>query len=521
MNRVACVLILLAVASGALGEFADYVYVPPAKGAENGQVDDTAAAVAQWAVLPQLHYVFDERAGANEVLKSRFESELPLRVADGYYVGLDSPVLFETGARDGDNNVFVVRITSQDATAVRLLADLNGLGPDDEVWVADPDALRAFGPYGVADAHDGGRWLPTIAGDTVLVVVRTPEEACPFIEIIDVSHFFIDLAKAVFPCPIEADCVSETAYKEVSTGVGMLIIPAVGGGQFQCSGALLNNPDTAELENYLLTAHHCFPSSADADQMEVFWDYRASACDGSGVPDLDTVPRSEGAENLAESSTFDGQFLRLNNVPVGARGRAWLGWDTRDPVIGDEIAGAHHPSGNPLKACFGAVTEVDVDTSLGDDQTEVHWDEGITEQGSSGSPLMFHNIGFRVLGMLSNGPVHDCANPPQNRDNFSAFRRFFPQIQCYLLAGRECEGEPGRLRVCLAKAAFGEGSGEVDALRALRDKWLAKSELGKGLINAYYAASPVLAGWLESSPAARGMFVASAAPLVRFGRTLQ
>lgn len=521
MNRVAYLLVFCTVASGAWGEFADYVYVPPAKGAGDGLAEGTAAAVAQWAALPQLHFVFDERAGANEVLKSRFEAETPLRIADGYYVGLDSAALFEEGARDGDVNAFVVRVASQDATAIRLLVDLSALGAEDEVWVADPDAERAFGPYGAADARDGGRWLPTIIGDTALVVVRTPDEDCPLIEIIDVSHFFIDLAKAVFPCPIEADCVSDTAYREVSTGVGLLIIPAVGGGQFQCSGALLNNPDTAELENYLLTAHHCFPSSADADQMEVFWDYRASACDGSGVPDLNTVPRSEGAENLAESSTFDGQFLRLDNVPVGARGRAWLGWDTRDPVIGDEIAGAHHPSGNPLKAAFGTVTEVDVDTFLGDDQTEVHWDEGITEQGSSGSPLMFDNIGFRVLGMLSNGPVHDCANPPQNRDNFSAFRRFFPQIQCYLLAGRDCEGERWRLRDCLAKAAFGEGAAEVDALRALRDKWLAKSEVGKRLINAYYTASPVLAGWIESSPAARGIFIASAAPLIRMGRSLQ
>lgn len=521
MNRGSCLLILWILAAGASGEFADYVYVPPAKDAGNVRMDAATAVVARWAALPQLHYVFDERAGANESLKNRYESERPLRIADGYWVGLDSAVLFEQGAPDNGGNVFVVRITSVDAMAVRLLVDLSGLGAEDEAWVADPDVRRAFGPYVAADARDGGRWLPTIMGDTALLAVRTREAVCPPVEVIDVSHFFIDLAKAEYACPIEADCVSETAYREVSTGVGMLIIPASGGGQFQCTGALLNNPDTVELENYLLTAHHCFPSAAKPDQMEVFWDYRASACDGTGVPGLDTVPRSDGAENLAESSTFDGQFLRLNNVPVGARGRAWLGWDTRDPVAVEGIAGAHHPGGKPLKACFGTVTEIDVDTFLGDDQTEVHWDDGITEQGSSGSPLLFRTTGFRVLGMLSNGPVHDCANPPQNRDNFSAFRRFFPQIQCYLLGDRECEKEPWGLRTCLAKAAFGEGSAEVEALRALRDKWLARSALGRGLIDAYYDASPLLARWVEASPAARGLFVASAAPLLRMGRALQ
>ena len=520
MYRAGIAVLLMVTSLQAFGEFADYVFVPPAKEPMDAVAPDLAGQAQVWAAQPQLHYVFDNLAGANELLKVQHAEEVPPRIADGYAVELSSEALFESGAQEAQWTVYAVRITSVDATAIRLLTDLSGLAADDEVWVLTPSGEQAFGPYTLADATEDGRWLPTVAGDTVVLAVRTAGTNWPDITVTALSHFFIEPAKALYPCPVEADCVSTTAYREVSTGVGLLIIPFGTFSQAQCSGALLNNPDTAERENYLLSAHHCFPDSAKFADMEVFWDYRAVACDGSGVPDMNTVPRSEGAQNLEESTTFDGQLLLLNNVPIGARGRAWLGWDTRDPVKDDRIAGAHYPAGKPLKACFGTVTEVNVDTFLGDDQTEVHWDEGITEQGSSGSPLMYQDINFRVFGMLSNGPEHDCNNPPQNRDNFSAFRRFFPQVQCHLLGDRECQNEPWSPRSCFAKAALGDTAPQLSALRAVRDQWLLHSALGRRAVRGYYAASETLAGWLADSPNARRVFLASAAPFIRMGRAL-
>ncbi|MBP8128235.1 MAG: trypsin-like peptidase domain-containing protein [Candidatus Hydrogenedentes bacterium] len=515
-------LMLLAVLAGAsaAAEFADYVYVPPVK----AEIDAVSSAVVQtWLAQPGPRYVFDTFAGQNDALKASNADGPPLCVADGFALDLDEAALFDEAIDDNGARVFTVTITSLDAVAVRLLADISQLQDGDELWVVAPGAARAFGPFTAADAAGGGRWLNTIFGDTAVLAVRTPYDTPPPLTVLGLSHFFVDAAKGVlYPCPVEADCVSDTVFQEISTGIGMLYIPYKGYKQAQCSGALLHNPDTAENEGLVLTANHCFPSgSVNAAGIEVVWDYRAAACDGSGVQDPDTAPRSTGQEVLARDDVYDGAFFSVQSVPVGARGRAWLGWDTREPAFNDPVAGCHHPMGAPMKSCFGTVTEVNVSTFLGESQTEVHWDEGITEQGSSGSPLMFSTLNYRVFGMLSNGPAHDCYNPPQNRDNFSSFRHFFPEIQCYLLAGRECAEGPDRHGWCPAKAAFRGNPEALAALRAFRDKALAPTGIGRSLVAAYYRNAPRLAALVTASPRARGLFMASARPFVALGRMME
>jgi len=504
----------------ASGEFADYVFVPPSKTETEAL---PRAVVEGWLAQACPRFVFDTLAEQNDVLKSFHAGALPLCVAEGFSLELDEAALFDQGLDDGDAQVFLAAVTSLDAIAVRLLVDLSALEAGDELWVIAPDAARAFGPFTAADAVEGGRWLHTVFGDTAVLAVRTSYDTPPPLQLLGLSHFFVEPAKAtLYPCPVEADCVSDTVFQEISTGIGMLFIPYKGYKQAQCSGALLNNPDTPELEGLVLTADHCFSGgSVNTTGIEVLWDYRAAACNGSGVPDPNTVPRSVGSQLLARDDVYDGAFFSVQSVPVGARGRAWLGWDTRTPALNDAIAGTHHPMGKPLKACFGRVTKLDVSTFLGKNQTEVHWDEGITEQGSSGSPLMFSNLNYRVFGMLSNGPTHDCANPSQNRDNYSSFRSFFPRIQCHLLTGRECEDGNGSGGLCPAKAAFGDNEEALAALRAFRDKALAATPGGRRLIAAYYRHAPRMAALVNTSPRARGLFLASAAPFVELGRMLR
>lgn len=512
-------IILCAVAGSATAEYADYTYVSPAKAANPGgalPADVLAAALAQ----PVAPLVYGDFAGRNDALKAAYERSVPAIVADGMPLNLDGAGLFQEVGMDGDARILAAAVTSVDAFAVRLLADLGGLADGETLYVVDPVAPYALGPYTAADAAAGGRWLPTVFGDTAVLLVISGVDSEPAVPLLALSHFFVDPAEKAYACPVQANCVTDTVYQEVSSGVGLLIVPYSEYSQAQCSGALLNNPDTAELEGYFITANHCFPSSVDSSAIEVIWDYR-TACDGSGVPDLDTLPRSEGAEILAVSDYYDGEFLELETVPVGTYGRAWLGWDTRDPVEGEAIAGAHYPQGNPLKACFGKVTSTDVDTSLGQDQIGVLWDQGVTEQGSSGSPLMYADTNYRVLGMLSNGPVHDCGNPSQNRDNFSSFRAFYPQIGCYLLADGECVEGPCCAGLCPAKAAFSDQPEVLASLRAFRDQVLAKSGPGQLVISAYYAVAPYTGALVQQSPEVRAWFVASAAPFAYWGETLR
>jgi hypothetical protein len=231
-----------------------------------------------------------------------------------------------------------------------------------------------------------------------------------------------------------------------------LFVTNDGGQTFLCSGALLNNAVTDDLESYFLTADHCFQDSATAifaDGIEVVWDFRTNGCPGAEPPNLNGLPRSTGVAFLRNSTALDGMLMELDAVPVGTRGRAYLGWDTRAPRIADPAVGIHHPGSAAMKASLGSVNDIDVDTQFGNDQTTLSWDDGLTEGGSSGSPVMFNDGLFRVFGMLSNGNFQSCGDSSPRLDQYSSFRGFFSSISGFLIqatppdGGRDTYSETG------------------------------------------------------------------------------
>jgi len=298
---------------------------------------------------------------------------------------------------------------------------------------------------------------------------------------------------------------------KVASGVGLLIIP-YGAGQGFCSGALLATQVPAEPipESYLLSSWHCFDSGADYSGMEVFWDYR------SEDDDPNTLPRNQGAQLLSHSATLDTALLKLDEpVAVGSHGRAWLGWDTLRPQTGDLIQTIHFPRADCMKTSRGAVTLAANDTCLNfmcsqkyAEQVEVLWSEGVTEPGSSGSPLLYRDRKFRIVGTLSNGPSHSCTDTSGNYDNYSSFALFFPQIQCYLVPGLQCADpyDPGEDDRCFIIRLFCPKEETVDNLRRLRDTVFAGSSLGKQLIKGYYQCCPALECWLSQDSLARTAF---------------
>ncbi len=244
------------------------------------------------------------------------------------------------------------------------------------------------------------------------------------------SHYFISPATMQLDCPLSADCTDNASLQEVSSGIGRMSVTDEDGTSFLCSGALLNNAVTDVAEGFFLTADHCFQGTSDtifADGVEVIWDLRTNGCPGT-EPSAGTIaglPRSTGTAFLRNSTALDGMLLRLDTVPVGTRGRAYLGWDTRAPRIGDGAVGLHHPDGTAMKESIGRVNEINLDTRFGDLQTTLSWDEGLTEGGSSGSPVMFDDANFRVFGMLSNGNFQACGISNARLDQYSSFREFF------------------------------------------------------------------------------------------------
>jgi V8-like Glu-specific endopeptidase len=193
----------------------------------------------------------------------------------------------------------------------------------------------------------------------------------------------------------------------------------VAGSSYVCSGALVADRDTTTFIPYFLTAQHCVDSQTTASTVQPYWFYRAAACNSASRGAFQT--QTGGAMLLYESSKTDTSLLRLNAPPpAGATYAGWIVGAT--PAPGAAVTGLHHPTGDVLKASFGNVSGYEsclapsggafmctaaspADSSF----LGVRWQSGITQGGSSGSPLFADN-GHYLVGQLYGGTA-DCSTP--------------------------------------------------------------------------------------------------------------
>ena len=510
-------------ASPAGAESADALYIPPAQGRKAVQSAADAATLQQWLARP--YRVWDFAPPFVPDAKALLEQKaLPLQVAVHYSLPVTGKDIFRDVSKDGAQYRWVTAVRSQGALAVRAQVALESISDDIRLFLIDAVHRFAFGPYTASNLSLTDGWLPTLQGDTLTLVVFRESSAAPEVTFQNLAHFFInplapeDSEKAL-PCPLSVACVSDPQIVDNASGVTRLLLPT-SSGQFLCSGGLINAPDTPELEPLILTAHHCVDNGTNFAGVEALWDYRRSACDTPIGDPAPTLPRNVGSDLLADDDCHDGALLRLKTpVPVGDFGRTYLGWTTDAPIVGENVVCIHHPAGTDMKVSIGHILEVDVTQNGFQNLIHLQWDEGITEGGSSGSPLFSADKGYRIIGMLSNGNVHQCGNPPQNLDNYASFRDFFPRIACHLTTSLGCEDgrNCGRRGLCPFKYLYGERGPAIDALRSFRDRVLGATAWGRSVTHWYYAHGRTWVQAMEREAGLRGVVAMAALPPMLIG----
>ncbi len=521
MSAIAFALCLLTASTGGAAPHAGPAFAPPPKSIEADLYPIPADAVADYLAQLTRQSVFHYFEGQNDSLKAKAASSKLLTVGHGLPLDMAAADLFQAPFNDGTYWVFLGAVVSVDAQALRLQVDLSSLADDEEMWVIDPSSQRPFGPYRRADHLDGGRWLPTIEGDTAVLVIRSGRTEMPRFRLLGLAHFFwspTDLQK-LLPCNVNIACDPDAAAQDVSTGIGIMLTPS-NGDMALCTGTLINNPDTPQLEPYFLTSYHCVPRTVTAAQVDIIWDFRYAACTSSVAPSFSTLPRSNGQSVLVTSSTLDITLMRLDNVSSGANGRTYVGWDTNLPQVGDQVAALHFPQGTAMRISRGRVIGVDLATPTLAyiHQTEAVWDSGVTEPGSSGAALLSSN--YEILGTLSNGVTHTCsADRSGNTDRFSSFRSFYNTTNAKLyLSG---SSPPSGTGTCPAKVAFKDNPCRLSELRAFRDAALRPTALGRQVVRLYYVAAPTLAEVVRHSAPAKDLFIAVATPVAEMGNLLE
>jgi len=224
-------------------------------------------------------------------------------------------------------------------------------------------------------------------------------------------------------CNVDVNCPLGDDWDDQIRSVAMIVV----GGSGICSGALINN--TCEDGRFLfLTANHCLGGSTASWSFRFNWESpegteSCATFAGSTNPGPPYDQTANGATVLANAGGSDFALLEIDNM-TDENATEWnvyfAGWDRSDLETVTEATGIHHPSGDLKKICredndpyhdFAAGAQV----WWIDD-----WDQGVTEPGSSGSPL-FDQQG-RIIGQLYGGAAA-CSGTDDN-DAFDYYGRF-------------------------------------------------------------------------------------------------
>jgi len=201
-------------------------------------------------------------------------------------------------------------------------------------------------------------------------------------------------------CNLDVDCSIGADFDpikdEVKKSVGLIIV----GANSACSGALINNTNN-DGTPYFLTADHCLFGSVGSWAFRFNWRSPNPVCaTGASSPNGTFNQTVSGATLRANNPDSDVVLVEITAPVPDSWDLVWAGWD-RTSTPANYTVGIHHPSGDIMKIC----RDNDSPTPSVQFGAQVwfvnEWEIGVTEPGSSGSPLF--NQDGRIIGQLYGG----------------------------------------------------------------------------------------------------------------------
>jgi hypothetical protein len=313
-----------------------------------------------------------------------------------------------TTASQGDlvvidgKTIWRLEIESEGALATRLYVSKAFSGS--RLYVRTQNDSAA---YTVAAVEGGKLWTFPTTGPSVRVEIEVPVP-------MDTTEFssafrfekFVHIYKdgnfgSSESCNLDVSCYPDWRTTS-SDAVGRMFMSGPGFTAV-CSGTLINNK-SGDFSPLFLTAAHCLAEGVDLSSIGISWRYRSTGCNSTTreTDPLFLMSTGGGAELLGQSGAADMALLRLKgSVP---RMLTWAGWNATTAAEGSSVTGIHHPHGDPQKISFGLIDAPDPQEP---DHYRMHWSQGVTEPGSSGSAIF--NSNHEILGTLSGGFSH-CGN---------------------------------------------------------------------------------------------------------------
>jgi len=306
------------------------------------------------------------------------------------------------------SRLWMLKLTCKEALTVNLTLTNVKIPHGNELYIYNPEKSFILGSFNENHLYDGQLGTELIPGETVVMeyfipAINKAKEAA--LSVATVTHGYrtaLEFQQKAFgssgSCNNNVNCPEGSPWSSERNAVVML----VSGSSGFCTGSLVNNV-LSDGKPYVLTADHCYSNPAT-------WIFRFNwqSPDCSNPASAPTFESLSGAVLRARATASDFCLVEITGGLVGNTVPStcnpyFLGWDNSGATPTSAV-GIHHPSGDIKKISFE--NDPLISTTFGSCPANSHWgvtgwDSGVTEGGSSGSPLMDQN--HRVIGQLHGG----------------------------------------------------------------------------------------------------------------------
>ncbi len=337
-----------------------------------------------------------------------------------------------TNNTDG-SRTWKLRVNSPDAEALSFLFETFKIYGGTTLKITDLNGKNVHNTLTSSDVEDHFRQNAALCGgDDLVLILHEPAFTQPSEILIDrVMHNYRSTGYAKKEkinesetCEVNINCtpVGDT-WQDEKRGVARIYVVETGSAGW-CTGSLVNNT-AQDCKPYFLTALHCgvSTSAANMTQWKFYFRYESPNCTNpSTAGTLDDyfitgcVRKADSADNGGDSGS-DFLLVQLGSAANEAAtittlksanfNAYWNGWNANTTATTGGT-GIHHPAGDIKKiSTFSGNT---VSTQWGT-ATGSHWrvtwtananGHGVTEGGSSGSPLFNNSQGY-IIGTLTGG----------------------------------------------------------------------------------------------------------------------
>lgn len=344
----------------------------------------------------------------------RFGVEMPTSVDL-----LDAPQ-FEARTTHGNATIFRTVVRCPGAVSMNFAFEDFFMPKGSRMFIYALDGSSYLGAYDYRSNSDGGSFaVGLIYADEVIIEIQhnTLSDKTPRAVLNEVVHGYRDIlnkwheeADAIEEalrgpfgnsgnCNVNVACPEAIDWQTESHSVALI----VDGGSASCTGALVNNT-SQDGTPYFLTANHCLGGE---NNWVFYFNHESANCTGSTGPTSDSV---SGSDLKASNGGSDFALLELDETPPSSFNVQYAGWDYSDNSVDGGI-GIHHPSGDVKKICFEDNNLTQENWGGASTWRIADWDLGVTEPGSSGSPLFDPN--HRIIGQLYGGSAA-CSGSDDN-----------------------------------------------------------------------------------------------------------